>query len=290
MSELYRVHLFKDRYQVDRDKYINYCLKNNIVSINFTNKESYKDINDYLYHAENILFKNNKSFKSVKNSITNMKKGDLCWVNFNNKYYLGEIQDNEVNYKYNPDLPYMSLFRECKWFSKQFNQDEVSGDIIRSFVHRGQTIQKIKSETALKYSEYLYNKSNLNIPLVNLLHPDDLEDILSLYLQIEKGYIIYPSTCKKSTAVYEYMLINKYTYKKAVVQCKTGSVEINENFSIINDFKDFDVYITTISGKYPTKLPDNVKIITIDKLLSFALKNENILTDRVKNFIKISKS
>lgn len=85
-------------------------------------------------------------------------------------------------------------------------------------------------------------------------------------------------------------IINKYTYKKAVVQCKTGSVEINENFSIINDFKDFDVYITTISGKYPTKLPDNVKIITIDELLSFALKNENILTDRVKNFIKISKS
>lgn len=156
MSILYRVHLFKHKNQENRDKYINYCLKNNIVSINFTNKKSYKDISDYLYHAENILFKNNKNFKAVKNSITNMKKRDLCWIHIGDKYYLGEIQDNEVNYKYNPDLPYMSLFRKCKW--KMFNKNEILSDRIINSFKLGRTIQKIHSEDALKFSENLYNK------------------------------------------------------------------------------------------------------------------------------------
>lgn len=52
--------------------------------------------------------------------------------------------------------------------------------------------------------------------------PDDLEDVVALYLQ-DKGYRIFPSTSKTSMANYEYILAAP-SGGRAAVQVKSGNV------------------------------------------------------------------
>ena len=310
MTTLYRIKLIRWNTDV-KEECREYCLRKDVnilacgwpasQNIERNNLEKYRQIVREMFHNPKELEKlslieqeerkktqpydNKSSWTTACNAIKEMKKGDLCWTQSKDgKYYLGEIQDEEIYFK-DPKYPQIAMYKTCRW--KSFELDAVPGRVITSLIG-GRTLQRINDETILKYSKDLYEgKKQEQLELSKLLHPDDLEDLLGLYLQKEKGYFVFPSTNKTGTACYEYILVNKKG-EKAIIQCKTGKAEIDDTQSLISNRDNITVYITTLAGKkeYPGAI-----VIPFKTLIEWAQKEENkkILPDRIRNYLDWSK-
>ncbi len=263
-----------------------YCLKHNYASIGWGSEER-KSVNE-IYEER----KNEKSFMTSYNNLCiKMEKGDFVWTQANNArdFKLGKILDEECITV--EDKPIIGITRRCEWHDINF--DYVPGEIINAYQRRTRTlIQKHRLDKYIDYFEYLYDDNNytqkLKLDYKKLLHYDDLEDLLGLYLQVEENYFIIPSTCKTSTKFIEYELIKKEeceTIKKACVQCKTGETKVNLETIGINDFKNYHIYLSTM--KNDEYKGENITTIKTDELWDWAKKNKTLLPGRIQKYIEI---
>lgn len=262
-----------------------YCLDNNYASIGWGSDEQ-KTVTEIFEER-----KNDKSFMTSYNNLCRkMKEGDFVWTQANNArdFKLGKILDEEcITVK---DKPIIGITRRCEWHDINF--DDVPGEIINAYQRRTRTlIQKHNlNENIINYFEYIYNpnKDTQKLDYEKLLHYDDLEDLLGLYLQVEENYFIIPSTCKTSTKFIEYELIKKEedeTIKKACVQCKTGETKVNLETIGINDFKNYHIYLSTM--KNDEYKGENITTIKTDELWDWAKKNKTLLPGRIQKYIEI---
>ena len=181
-----------------------------------------------------------------------MEIDDLCWTrDHSGTYHLGRItgpwQYVKLPGSYENDIYNL---RTCEW-QKIGKEDDVPGAVVRSLM-RGRTIQQVHDETALVYSQNLFNEIIEKIhyhlvehssDLFSLLSPDDLEDVVGLYLQA-RGYLILPSTCKRSTQAYEFVLIHKDTGERATIQVKSGHTGVD-----LSSFADDSEILFAGTGK-----------------------------------------
>lgn len=104
---------------------------------------------------------------------------------------------------------------------------------------------------------------------------------MSLYLELEKNYLIYTSTNKIDTAKYEFVMISRDGKEKCYTQVKTGNEELDpkdyENL-IENSNK---VYLFTLA-EYIGKNINNIICLKKDEILDFIIKNKEILPGRIK--------
>ena len=113
---------------------------------------------------------------------------------------------------------------------------------------------------------------------------EDVEEIISLYLQLEKNYLIYTSTNKIDTAKYEFVMTSKDGKEKCYTQVKTGNeILVPEDYVNLTENNN-KVYLFTLGG-YKGKDVNNVVCLKKDKILDFILKNKEILPNRIKYWI-----
>ena len=284
----YRVKLFTDRETHKDDK--EYCLNKEhpLIGIGWGDEQCL-DINDYMSKIapENEL--RDKNFRAPYRCMCNMTNGDYIWTKIDGlNYALGKIQGDLF---INTDRPRMGAVRVCEW--KNIDFDDVPGKITNYFVGGGRTLVEMNISKSLEeYCKWLYcGKKGIvkDINLNDLIHYDDLEDLLGLYLQ-SKGYYIYPSTNKLAAKSIEYELIHKDTGKRACVQCKTGDDIVGDE--IFDLFKDYEIFIsTTLDKSYEnySKREDGKGVTTVytDILWEWAFSNKNLLPKRIQNYINI---
>ncbi|WP_214464365.1 hypothetical protein, partial [Levilactobacillus brevis] len=98
------------------------------------------------------------------------------------------------------------------------DESDVPGAITTSFI-RGRTIQKINKEGIQEYSDWVYSKvseEKMKTEKIKLtenkffsyLGTEQLEDLTYIWLYDKYGYIVIPSTNKKGTQLYEFVLLN----------------------------------------------------------------------------------
>lgn len=320
MSSVYIGNLFTD--EPKRDDYQKYCYEHHIYAIGWAIEMIPQTLNEYEKIAKGVnKWEKDVGLTKAITAIRQIKKGDLIWSRCRKtgKYWLGKATKNGEDLsaedfhhiydnKKNQTVYCLSVPLE-KW--KVYNMDQVPGVIISNF--RRITIKYCKqSKYIINYCESLYNETkparqNLNA-LKAFLSPDDEEDLLGLYLQKEKNYLIYPSTNKRGTAAYEYMLAKKNedgSIQKAICQCKMENTDIE--LKDFDDYKDFEVYCVTDKGevklngnKYEGQKYNNGKSImyikSLDELLNWAneednegnKKNLDILPDRIRENLKIT--
>lgn len=294
MQELYRIHLFTWKFKKkegdhSREEYRDYCLKNNWIGFGWSVSGS-KNLEDI-----DAQYQKEKAYRKAKKMLINMKEGDLCWTRGNNgRYYLGKIFDNQVICQNIEGYPRIGLHRRCVW--KEFSIERTPGKAINCLI-AGSTLQHIDSQETLDYSNFLYDNKHLTISQDNfwtIIHPDDLEDLLGLYLQ-KKGYVIIPSTNKKGTELFEYLLIQQIPpFKRSVIQCKMGNSTISDHDleKFKTDYQDYDVYLTVVNDNKVAELRNkvsnqykNIKIISKQELFNFAQTNIQILPKRIQDLI-----
>lgn len=289
--ELYRFFLLNDCEEEEKKKLQQYCIKENKLGIGW----GFNTKNNQEVFMENPTLKNfikiprsygcGGGFIPSVNALEKMNNdGALCWTRLNGNYYLGEVEKNSLEFLKSPSARELPVTLNCKW--KPFRIDEVSGSIVSRFSKRGLPLSRINDETALEYSCYLYYGTKVKSQnFFRLLHHEDLEDLSGLFLQSEKGFMVYPSTYKSGTDAYEYILVNPKTSGKIAVRNAINDDYINcDDFALYDKYEKIFIVSDNINGE------KNQKIEEIKKkdLELWAGSHLDILPEKIKTFYIIS--
>ena len=276
----------------------NFCIEKNILGVGWQVETAKNPLSWDCYYKlgkEGYEEEGDKGWKAAVNALHDgMKCGALCWSrNSDGIYYLGRIKGDWI---YNNTDEYIRAdvvnVRDCEWH-KVGLVDSVPGKVVNSFIP-SRTVQMVHENSVNLYSRYLYNKLCTesfydlseepgDVDLFTLISAEDCEDIVGIYLQ-EKGYRLIPSSCKSSTAGYEFVLKNRETGRRAVVQVKQGQPELNrEEYG--DAFGRDEVFLFSTQGNYTGAERANVHCLTPEKMRGFVLANREVLSDRLNQWI-----
>ena len=122
----------------------------------------------------------------------------------------------------------------------------------------------------------------------SLLQPEDVEDLLALWLYDTKGYVCIPSTNKIATPKYECVLVdpNDLNRKHIYIQVKKGDVDLNtDDYSSLNG----EVYLLTTDGNVQNAQKySNVKVADPTVIYEFAINPDksHIIPENVLYWVK----
>ncbi len=297
--QLWRIHI-----KPDSDEGIvpvDFCIKEEIAAVGWgisrkpSSKEDYRELVEHEYKKFDESWKTwRKSWAAATNAILDrIQLYDLIWTrDRRGNYFLGEIQSD---WRYDGSPPYAAAdvynYRKCKWFNVGL-MDNVPGSVVNGF-NRSAAIQTVTAPSSLLYSQYLFAKlskkeykaptSKSGVDLLQLLHPDDLEDVVALYLQVELGFFLYPTTCKRSTKLIECLFVSTEFDERIGIQVKGGDEPVDRD-----SFAEFDgiAYLFSASGKYPGKPRDEIHCLQPKVVRQFCLDNERIMPRRVRRWIE----
>ena len=290
MTTLWRININPDsRPGIDPRKF---CIDEKILGVGWrVDHEGPVDWETYNRLAK-TKYQNDNGWTKALNAIKErMKQDDLCWTrDLHGLYYLGRVVGE---WMYCCDEKHSEAdvvnYRNCSWEMPGL-VDSVPGKVVNSFIPNS-TIQAVHDDSALRYSQFLYNKlSNSRVypsesingleNIFSLISSEDCEDIVGLFLQ-EKGYKLIASSCKASTATYEFVLIDNKG-NKAVAQVKQGDVDLN-----VEDYSGLPskVFLFTSRGEYTGELPENVEFIKKEKLLEFVDKKRKLMPFRIEKWL-----
>jgi hypothetical protein len=157
------------------------------------------------------------------------------------------------------------------------------GVVRRAFAGQFGTISRIVRDalTAIEAAEITLGQKKPvpNGDLFALATPEDLEDIVALYLQ-DQGWRLFPSTAKVSMASYEFVLVHQQTGERAGVQVKSGNVDFLDQ-KVASDFDVIFVFLANPRA-FLTGDVSRIKKIEGGELASFAKQNWMLLPQRLK--------
>ena len=124
-----------------------------------------------------------------------------------------------------------------------------------------------------KYKINLNGKLSPMNMFYHYISPSGCEDLVCMYLYKQHGYICIPSTNKKSTELYECVLLNPKNGHKIYIQVKCGLCDLD---ALDYMHLDGDVYLFTSGGKVKNiNQTKNISVIYPDELFKFAFSIEN---------------
>ena len=290
---IYRIHL-----KPQNDKKENpfkFCKQKSIVGIGWPldeeNLEKFKKESNFENYKKLVLEQYNKDtgLKKAINCYSEIEKDDLIWArDRDNIFYICRVT-GKWEYSYENDNKVNDIF---SYFSVEYVKvgtvEEVPGKVVNSF-RANATLQRIHGKSIFEMTKKIYNKKSNNKlyeikkieDFLNFLLPEDVEEIVSLYLQLEKNYLIYTSTNKIDTAKYEFVMISRDGKEKCCIQVKTGNTTLDpENYIHLTE-NNVKVYLFTLEG-YKRENINNVICLKKEEILDFIKNNKEILPSRIK--------
>ena len=235
------------------------------------------------------------ALEAMKNHI---QVDDLIWTRgWHGNYFLGRII-SEWYYETSETCAKADIVnvRKCDWHEIG-TVESVPGKVVSCFVPP-LTVQRIKDATINEFSKRTYNKkvgyefykvdNSGERDIFALLSTDGCEDALGIYLQVMHDYLIVPSSCKKYTMAYEFVLKHRDTGKNAVVQVKTGGISLNRDGYPDLD-PDTNIFLFATSGQYYGEPKANVKTISPEEIRKFLYEQTHLLPSKMKEWIELTR-
>lgn len=285
---LWRLHI---RPSSEGTNPVKFCIEKGIVGFGWRVDKVPTSKKEYLEMGENEW--GYTGWRRASNALLNrVQEDDLLWFRgFDNIYYISRITSD---WEYSIDVEYRNAdiinFRNAEIYKVGTN---VPGKLVNSFIPSS-TLQVSRSRTLIEYSKSLFNdlsgskkylRENEVYDLFDLLSYTDIEDLVALYLQIEKKLIFVPSSRGKrnDTLFFEYQLISKDS-KEYYAQVKSGNHKIDRNL-----YKEFPyhIYLFASAGYLGDEL-ENTTSISIQELNQFIKKNMRLLPTSLQNWIKLA--
>ena len=286
---LWRLHLRPESNQVDP---VQLCIRRGVVGIGWPVSRRPADRDEY-WALGSVEYGNPPWSKAVRAIACRMSVGDLVWVrDFLGQYHLGRITGG-WEYRDEPEYRDADIVnvRPCKLYPIR---GAIPGQIVRSFIPSA-TLQQINDDTAKLFSILTYNELSgemMDIPtmpsvehdMFSLLLPEDLEDIVGLYLQSSKRYFLLPSSRSRnnSTMGYEYQLIHAGTGEPAYVQVKSGGVQLDpaDYYESSDQF-----YLFSPAGYVRKSEEERIVCITRPSIKKFMKANTQILPRTIATWL-----
>lgn len=289
-----------------------YCLKNHVAAMGWSldrlsqaERAGMHTFSDYCDLARTQY----KAFDSVCRMVEDVKEGDLLWMRSRNegKYYIARVKANSV-WRFHEDAVQIDAANQLTnidWYpaTEKADEESVPGAVATAFI-MGSTIQRIRKSGVEEYSQMLYNRvhdsvlDDFSYPdsalslcekhFYSLLQPEDVEDLLALWLYDTKGYVCIPSTNKIATPKYECVLIDPHDQNRRhiYIQVKKGNVDLDTGeYADLNG----EVYLLTTEGKVqdPQKYA-NVNVVEPTVIYEFAINPDksHIIPENVLYWVK----
>lgn len=286
-----KINLSGDR--ASKDDTFQYCLDNKLLGVGWTVPENLlrttKNLADYERVALRSCYKPS-DLAQVRYIHDHVKENHLVWTRGAGEYYLARVKE-EWEYWNPPEasergIAIANIFRCYNIIKIQL--DSVPGAVVTAFAHSGRTIQRVGDTHLREYSKYLWNTESRRkdyepdeskFPgLLDMLDPEEAEDVLFLYLQA-KGWYVIPNSRKGNTMKYEFLLTNPKSCEKAKTQVRTGQICIN-----MQAFQDDQkVFLFQTKGHYEGEKPQNVECVTPEAMLGFIKENMKWLPGWLQN-------
>lgn len=262
--------------------------------------ESIKDYYDFCYEYK--VYKNYVN-GNVNRFTREIEEGDLIWMRYDGIYYLARFNSNsEVIYNCTQetlDNDACIQITNVNW-QKIGDESSVPGAVATAFINR-LTFCRINQEGVVNFSKFIYDKvAETNYyedkeltfnqeKFYNFISTTDCEDLLCMYLNKEYGYVVIPSTNKKSTELYECVLLDPQTGKNIFIQVKKGDDPLKpEDYFHL----DGDVYLLTTKGKvenYDKEKHKNITVVDPKELFNYLSHEDfqNYLPQSIKYWIEL---
>ena len=223
-----------------------------------------------------------------------VKENDLIWTrDMDGFYYIGRVV-SPWEYLANEESGQADIVNFCRCESiLPCGVDKVPGKVAACF-RPPRVIQAIRDPTMSIYSRLLWNKlsgtehysleSGAATDIYAFLDDQTTEDAVAIYLQM-RGWLYLPESRKADTMGYEYVLINRETFERAVVQVKTGNTSLDRD-----RWSDFGkmvekVFLFQSYGNYTGSEYKKVECIAPDELQRFLFSNRELLPCSIKHWV-----
>ena len=252
-----------------------------------------------------VKAKYNKWPYPIKYLLEDVKQGDHVWLHQNGNYYLCKASD-EIMIGESIDKNFISYdlghARKAQWITVP--EGYVSGSIQRGTIAQ-RMIQRIWiTEKEQEFHEILFNNLSTNpewqpdindsilkneiskmqiSDMFSLMSPDDVEDVVSAYLQ-SQGWLLIKSTCFRSKPVFEFTMQNK-NHETCHVQVKSGKhpnpLSPSDYLQYTSQQKTIFLFSTN-QNPYTGPVVDGIKPITHNELFVWTQNNIWALTAPLK--------
>lgn len=229
------------------------------------------------------------------------KIGDFVWTrDTSGRYLLGRITGD---YRYDisdaAKLVDVHQVRDVEWGPRALNDLEAPGGVIRRFIGQGQSFSRIHDESAQGLTPYLWEKLHgrplppVSIKQVEVLRshldPYDVEDLVYVWLQVERGYLALPRTRQPDTPAYEWTMIHRDSRRRGIVQIKTGAAPVDlQALADARADKNTDTYAFATCGKYVGDASLVTEVIASEALLAFVEAQPDLLPLRVRTMFELA--
>jgi hypothetical protein len=243
-----------------------------------------------------------RSLSIVRRFATEAKPGDFVWTRDTSGQYLlcritGPWRYDNTKAAKAVDVHQV---RRAGWAPKPLNDLDVPGGVIRCFIGVGTSFSRIHDENARRVTGWLWDKlhgrplPSLDITpqdvLTSHLDPYDVEDLVYVWLQMTKNYVVLPKARQRDMPAYEWTMIHRKTGRPAIAQVKTGATPVNltelANAAEANDMATF-AYAT--SGSYEGDPGLVTEVISPAGLLNFARRHPDLLPPRVRTWFELAR-
>lgn len=287
VSSLWRLHIRPTPVNgKTHDDVVNFCIQKQIAGIGWPVAGNPKTPTEYTELAKKKYHKRPASaaFAEVP------QIGDYIWArDLKGIYYLGKIMSDwsyvntlEAN---ELDIPNQ---RSCRWVTVG-NEEKVPGKIISCF-RPSRAFQSINNHKLEEFTTWMYegggspkfeNFSNMEKgQLFDLIDDQDCEDLVGLFIQYEYGYLLIPSSCKRETIAYEYILKHRETGETAIAQVKHGIVALDER--LLHSAER--IFLFSSSGQINSS-SQKIEVITPKQIIDFCFAKKHVLPERIVNWL-----
>lgn len=212
---------------------------------------------------------------------------DLCWTRkLSGEYYLGRIS-GPWRYDASAEAKDMDVVnvRDCQWACVG-GVERVPGRVASGF--RYGTLQHKPDSTVRVMSAYLFNKARPDLEayvldampkdLFDCIAWDDIEDLVALWMEKERGFSLLPSSCKRDTTAVEWVMLHRETGKRGTAQVKAGRASLDTT----GLERSADHVIVFTEGEYLGPPHCNVERIDRSTLEQFMVAHPHLVPPRVQ--------
>ena len=289
---VFRIHIRPSGGANNQEMSFEYCLRHNVLGMGWSVEETGKSRLSWdEYIAAASVKKGYDNVLSVRYLHREVKENDLIWTRDTmGRYYLGRVT-SPWEYLANKESLQADIVNFCRCKIFPVDIDDVPGKVVACF-RPSRTIQAIWSETVDIYSQLLWNdisdtdqyspQSPATADIYTFLDDLETENAVAIYLQQMRGWIYLPKSRKADTMGYEYILINRETFERAVVQVKTGKTSLNRD-----DWSNFPakVFLFQSNNNYTGLMYNHVECIDPDELREFLFSNRKLLPQSIKRWV-----
>jgi len=281
---------------------LEFCKNNQIIGVGWYlvegHTDDYETLRNEIYAIETYKGGESSALRAV-NAVREMKTGDLVWTRVGgdaSEYYLCRVGETlwkdrvvtDVHRKYD-----IGNFVSAKWV-KIGKEEKVPGKVVNSFcasrsaqhVYGVEEISKMIWNTFSEPQDEKYELPQLDKNAFwNMIGSEELECLVFLYLQ-SKGYYIFSSTLKLSTAKFEAVLTYKDGSHLAYPQVKRNvPLHVEDYLSALTN--EDKVFLFTTSEDYGQCFHPLITCISKQELECFMKNNAKLLPDTITYWLSM---